>query len=341
MPNDKPTQSKLLKLKEWVTVPEAARHLATIFDEEVTDADILRLALDGHLKLSVNLVNGAYVIRGKIVGRDDPRLYYEKENLIRNEKEIFMAGIPIDDERYIILDKEITFTAGVWDLPMIGAEKIEIENIYQGLTFGPEATWFTMAGAFVERPNGAICQLQERFNDEVKSLWVDKISEIENRLCVPNIISSEKAQLKNELEEYNKKQKIYLKNIKEKEKNFFHKGNFYPGWLPDDSVLVVRTKALMDLINSFSSDVTEEEPAPLTGLENRELGRLRQERDKWENAIKAAVHVTHKISGKIKRDELKDRVYQYNIPDTTIDIIWKALRDNGLTKGAGRPRSNK
>jgi len=43
----------LFNLKEWLTIPDAARHLSTIFDESLTEADILRLGLNGHLKLSV------------------------------------------------------------------------------------------------------------------------------------------------------------------------------------------------------------------------------------------------------------------------------------------------
>jgi hypothetical protein len=34
-------------------VPDAARHLSTLFGEEVREADVLRLGLDGHLTLSV------------------------------------------------------------------------------------------------------------------------------------------------------------------------------------------------------------------------------------------------------------------------------------------------
>jgi hypothetical protein len=50
---------KLLKLKEWLTVPDAARHLSILFGEAVSEADVLRLALDGHLTLSVYFVNHA------------------------------------------------------------------------------------------------------------------------------------------------------------------------------------------------------------------------------------------------------------------------------------------
>lgn len=46
--------SKLFKLKRWLTVADAAKHLSTVFGEEVTEADVFRFALEGTLKLSVN-----------------------------------------------------------------------------------------------------------------------------------------------------------------------------------------------------------------------------------------------------------------------------------------------
>lgn len=43
-----------VQAEKWLTVPEAAQHLPIVFGEEVKEADVLRFALDGHLKLSVN-----------------------------------------------------------------------------------------------------------------------------------------------------------------------------------------------------------------------------------------------------------------------------------------------
>ena len=59
--------SRLFNLKEWLTVEEAANRLSTVFKEDVSDADVLRLALDGHIKLSVNFVNHATAKLGKVV----------------------------------------------------------------------------------------------------------------------------------------------------------------------------------------------------------------------------------------------------------------------------------
>jgi hypothetical protein len=56
--------SKLFKLKNWLTIEEAAKYLSNAFTELVTESDVLRLALDGRLKLSVNFVNPVVVKLG-------------------------------------------------------------------------------------------------------------------------------------------------------------------------------------------------------------------------------------------------------------------------------------
>ena len=59
--------SKILKLKEWLTIEEAATRLSASAGEEVSGADVLRFALDGHLTLSVYFVNHARGTRGRVV----------------------------------------------------------------------------------------------------------------------------------------------------------------------------------------------------------------------------------------------------------------------------------
>jgi hypothetical protein len=85
------SKNKLLKLKEWLTVPEAARYLCTIFEEEVRESDLLRMALDGHLKLSVYFVNNAEVRCGKVVPYEDAE--WEESTLIN----FVMADKPLPD----------------------------------------------------------------------------------------------------------------------------------------------------------------------------------------------------------------------------------------------------
>ena len=56
---------KLSKLKEWFTVAETAKYLSIGFGTEVTEADVLRLALDEKLRMSVWLVNSTAAKRAE------------------------------------------------------------------------------------------------------------------------------------------------------------------------------------------------------------------------------------------------------------------------------------
>ena len=64
---------KLLKLRDWLTVPDAARHLSILLGDEVTEAHVLRFALDGRLTLSVDFVNITPAWCGKIIPHADAK----------------------------------------------------------------------------------------------------------------------------------------------------------------------------------------------------------------------------------------------------------------------------
>src|SRR4051812_32655120 len=68
-------QSKLLSLKEWLTLDDAAKHLSIVFGEEVTRADVLRLALDGRLVPSVDFVNHARARKGRLIPIEECRFH--------------------------------------------------------------------------------------------------------------------------------------------------------------------------------------------------------------------------------------------------------------------------
>jgi hypothetical protein len=177
------TKSKLLNLRKWLTIPEAAKHLSILFKEEVCEADVLRLALDKHLMLSVDFVNHTYARCGKIVSEEDTiweefPMSPEHEKIIRESSPeeaklldeakgkfvSYMKSINIDDKRFINLDENVTTIEGVWDLSMVGNERLDLEHKFQMLTGGPEITLQGLDGTFVERGDGTICQLQERFD---------------------------------------------------------------------------------------------------------------------------------------------------------------------------------
>ena len=114
---------KLLKLKEWLTVPDAARHLSILFGEEVSEADVLRLALDGQLTLSVFFVNHAKAHCGRIVPVKDAKVY--KLQMPDAEAVLCIQGLRINEREVLELGESVESINGVWDLPMLGAERLD------------------------------------------------------------------------------------------------------------------------------------------------------------------------------------------------------------------------
>ena len=92
---------KLLKLKDWLTVPDAARHFSILFGDDVSEADVLRFALDGHLTLSVHFVNHATAQCGKIIPLADAEIV-EVPNIFGGGVFEMLKGLRLSDDRSIV-----------------------------------------------------------------------------------------------------------------------------------------------------------------------------------------------------------------------------------------------
>lgn len=317
-----PIKSRLFKLKEWLTIPETAKHLSIIFGEEVTAADVLRLGLDKHLKLSVNFVNHAHAKRGdKFLPFDEWEEKFRKMASWQNAKTlvaqdsmiaVYFSGF---DVSYYLKDEELSkdskkwgfgsseklkvallnklspevqsellsnmieqaiidhrkqsekfrgkvppstdsfrgkvFTINdVWDLPMLGTERIDIEHKYQMLTGGPEITLTGLDGAFAESEDGVVFQLQESFDKK----WIDyQNSEEAKQKSLDSYRKGLDKRIANKEIDENEAEKLFNQRRINLDKPREYDDNFYPaGGLPEDSVLVVRTQALIDLQERLS-----------------------------------------------------------------------------------------
>jgi hypothetical protein len=200
-------KNKLFKLKEWLTVPEAARHLSIFFGEEVNEGDVLRLALDGHLKLSVNFPNHVYAKSGDIVSIEDATYstlsvdFIKKVNPnLKDRQDVkpvkIMTSLILDNERLLNMSDSVTMLRGVYDLLMVGYEVQWVENKYHELTGNP----IVFVGMDLDETNLATNLFHPKQSPD----------------CIP--------------------------------------GNFR-----NDSVLVVRTQALIDLQERLSQEESEKE----------------------------------------------------------------------------------
>jgi hypothetical protein len=225
---NKPARSKLFKLKEWLTLPEAAKHLSSVCDEEVTEADILRLGLDGHLKLSVYFKNQVYVISG----------YLEKTALFEidsdNAKtEVCLKAIEeinkhLSEYTFVENKKARVFPImrGVFELPMIGGEWRSVESKWRYLTDGPEQEHKHLEEVIVEKDDGGVYALKEILDEEDFLL---------NGMKPP-------------LDDRSDFEKFMMEPPRNSE-------YFYPaGGLPIDTVYVVRTEALREFEQLISDN---------------------------------------------------------------------------------------
>jgi hypothetical protein len=163
---------KIYRLREWLTLDEAAGHLSVVLGESVSVADIYRLALDGHLTLSVNLVNHAEAQFGVVTPfKDAPIVELPLPTacgapgdvsrmpmgmLIEDAEEI------TDETEFVCFSDKVEYIDGVWDLSMRGAERIDIEHAFQQLTGGPPVELINTDGTFLVEPGGKWVVLQER-----------------------------------------------------------------------------------------------------------------------------------------------------------------------------------
>lgn len=248
---------KLFKLKEWVSIPEAARRLAITFGEEVTEADLLKLALDGHLRLSVHFVNHATALCGSIGVPGKARFVdfpidvaaackkeQPSEGYQGGHKKMRM-GIKLNNGEVIDLEDEIVTLNGVYDLPMIGDERLDIERKFQRLTDGPAVTLIGLDGAFVMKED-IYFQIQEDFEDNSQVIGSRaSLEALETHILVKQIDATEAVAL---LAQHKKHRKKFLEKRKSKPSS----EHYYPaGGLPEDSVLVVRTDALIEFEQSL------------------------------------------------------------------------------------------
>jgi hypothetical protein len=130
--------SKLFKLKRFLTLDDAANHISNVLGAPVTLADIYKFALDGHLILSVNFVNIVKAKKVTFIKKEDVK--YRKKfapNILSLPKGTY-ANVPINAKYPISrecwlesIDNKVVSLSEVWDLSMIGTEKLSIKQLYQ------------------------------------------------------------------------------------------------------------------------------------------------------------------------------------------------------------------
>jgi hypothetical protein len=269
--------SKLYKLKKWLTLQEAINHISIALDEPVTEADIYRFALDKHLTLSVNFVNGTCAYLGQRYSSDKGLgAYLDKFSL----EEINL----LNDFWLPSLDNtQVRSIQGVWDLTLLGSEAIDLEFNYQKLTSGVEVTLVGLEGVFVKKGDVYASLLTDFEDNEFQDGSKAYCEKIEQTLEFSTFeTNTEKEKIR---KDYNDKRVQYLKERGEQPEP----ERFYPsGGLDEhDYTFVVRTSELSQFLRSL------EEHESLDDVNNTTASQLRfseniTNTDTWKNLYKLA-----------------------------------------------------
>lgn len=314
---------KLSKLREWLTLDEACDYLSLALGEEVQKKDIYRLALDEHLKISVNFVNKAYVRMGKIIPAEEvewiemsgffddlfKKIHSENGTELPNNR-YFTKSIKIDDERYIDLNDAVTSIEGVWDLTMFGNERLDIEHYFQISTGGPGVSLTMLDGVFVERGD-VICAVQESWEKNEYQLGsIANKERLKAKIIEENLSVTEQAKIWDQFEH---DRSNYLETKKKRALS----EDYYPaGSLPVDSVLVVKMAALLD----FISQLDDESEKPLGSKERNTylvlFAALCKEAqiDYKQRGISTAIqHLTESMGAPISDDTIRNILNKIDI----------------------------
>ena len=166
---------KLFKLKEWLTLNEAAKRLTVSFGEEISEVDCLQLALDGHITISILLSDSRYAVKAKIVTTSKRELFSRTITETTSEGAFssllndvrFFTNAELDFE-YETIKREgavVRLRHDIYDLPcpLLGSEELDVMHLFDIKQGRNPREFVNTEGAFV-LSGGELYNIMESFN---------------------------------------------------------------------------------------------------------------------------------------------------------------------------------
>lgn len=89
---------------------------------------------------------------------------------------VHFKGQPLPDYSGVLMfnKEDITTISGLWDLSLIGAERVDVEEAFYGKLGGPTVKWAPLTGPILKHPTAnRWANLQQRFDDKYCSPGMD------------------------------------------------------------------------------------------------------------------------------------------------------------------------
>lgn len=246
--------NKLNNLKSFHTLKQAATLLSAFTKIEISEADILHYALEGHTTLSVKFICQAPGLRWELVSI---------ENAETCEVDFFTSspyiGIQINDSQ--VLEKRHSHEdspesmTGVYDILMWGSGKLVAERAYQSVTDFKNVTMHEFYGIFLRSDSGEIYELKEHYeyNEQTKGSRASLIK-IKSIISQTHVSEDRATEMLENWELYSRQLQQSMSDKPTYQRFYSAKS------LPVESFLVIRSSALDKLEKNLISKETIEKP---------------------------------------------------------------------------------
>lgn len=334
------TMAKCCRLVDYEKARLDADIAKNAFPDELKRKDLPNKMIET-LKIKMTDVINEGLLYGDLeyISPDDTR-WMNLEGLEKSILKIVTDLLRFDKDRFVIEDSYETLTAGLWDLSMIGNERIEVNRRHHNLIGGRATVGIfknrrCTKGVFVKGPYGEVFKLQLALNGIENQEYQDDLHAQFEKLKkqIPSLW----------MENFNEKAFLYhyVEMRMELWKKYFSiddmlNKNYYPmNYLSEDAPLVVRPKAIREFEQLLSDNEIEKNTATKTNgykerhAQNREqvLGAAFAVLAKWPDECKDSKGdpVASKIAYLVEAKA--DLFWSDSEPPLTADSIADHLRD--------------
>jgi hypothetical protein len=158
--------SKLANLKSWLTLSDTTQFLSEKLKENVSQAELFRLAMDGHITLSIRILEPTMSNIGQAVKADkaetmmSDQVEWPSYLTIRDlpEKPYVIFTSPKLEHGLFFKKERFDFVSGIFDLRWGDGVSLALRNKYQQLT---EGALFDESGSgcYLSDAEGNVCEL--------------------------------------------------------------------------------------------------------------------------------------------------------------------------------------
>lgn len=323
--------SSLVRLKDWVSLDDAAVYIAQVLQEEVDRGDIYRLALSRRLGLAVLFPDRIYVREVSISETQGIKPVMssggESESTLKFS---ITEGGKLQDEAFTMRRIQ-----GVYDLELTYSGRREVENLYQVFTTDSElADRPTRPGIIVKSFGPKFWELvQDEEENEKTPGSIAHRQKLDKEIADKGF---DEATVEMLLRTYRKTRSDFLQDNRSKMRHQQYRPN---ARLPKNALLVVKASALAAFEQAITDAQKEKTRAISYGSVSSASYPWGAHNTKLLTLLSQAAMRFWQLYDPVDpttaptNEQVKDWLVEKNVPERTAEVMATILRADGLKMG--------